>query len=349
MHAESGENPMTARLGADRVISPAGALPQNAIQLNPELPLHSTEASVRVEILNLDAASFAQLRSSVGPDPERIAARVLEIVRERGKMQNPVTGSGGVLVGRLEEIGADFPLPGDIARGDQVCPMVSLSLIPLVLERIDAVDMATGQLTVQGRAVLFASMPVQKLPSDLPRRAALAALDVAGAPAYADKLVRPGMRVLVIGAGKSGLLTMWVARRNLGASGSLVALDASDAACARLSALGIADAVITTDARDAIGVMEAVLAATGGHAVDLSFNCASVADTEMASILPTDDSGQVVFFNMATSFTKAALGAEGVGKSATMLVGNGYVPGHAAIALDCLRESLELGRFFAGE
>jgi L-erythro-3,5-diaminohexanoate dehydrogenase len=157
------------------------------------------------------------------------------------------------------------------------------------------------------------------------------------------------MRVLVIGAGKSGLLTMWVARRVLGASGTLIALDASDAACVRLSALGIADAVITANARDAIGAMEAVLAATGGHPVDLSINCASLADTEMASILPTADSGQVVFFNMATSFTKAALGAEGVGKSPTLLVGNGYVPGHAAVALDCLRESPELGRFLLGE
>jgi hypothetical protein len=31
-----------------------------------------------------------------------------------------------------------------------------------------------------------------------------------------------------------------------------------------------------------------------------------------------------------------------------MLMGNGYVPGHAAVALDCLRESPELARFFSG-
>jgi L-erythro-3,5-diaminohexanoate dehydrogenase len=317
--------------------------------LDPHLPLEPTEAAVRVEQLHLDAASFAQLRTATRPDPDQIAARVIEIVRTRGKMQNPVTGSGGVLLGRLEEAGPEYPLPPGFSIGVVVCPMVSLSLIPLSLDRIEQVDMATGQLVVQGRAIIFASMPIEILPDDLPRKAALAALDVAGAPAYADALVRPGMRVLVIGGGKSGLLTLWVARRKLGRSGTLVALDANAAACTRVAALGIADAVVQADARDALAATEAVLGVTRGHHVDLSINCASVLDTEMASILPTADKGRVVFFNMATSFTKAALGAEGFGRSPTMLIGNGYVPGHATLALECLRESDDLARFFAGE
>jgi L-erythro-3,5-diaminohexanoate dehydrogenase len=45
----------------------------------------------------------------------------------------------------------------------------------------------------------------------------------------------------------------------------------------------------------------------------------------------------VVFFSMATSFTAAALGAEGVAADVTMLIGNGYVPGHAQLALDLVR------------
>jgi L-erythro-3,5-diaminohexanoate dehydrogenase len=318
MSEQVEQSAIAARVGAHRVVAPPGALPQNAVAVDPQLPLRPTEAAVRVELLHLDAASFAQLRDSVGSDPERIAERVMEIVRERGKMQNPATGSGGVLVGRLSEAGPEYPLPQGIAVGDQVCPMVSLSLIPLVLERIDAVDMTTGQLTVQGTAVLFASMPVQKVPDDLPLKATLAALDVAGAPAYAQMMVRPGMRVLVLGGGKSGLLTMWVARRKLGKTGTLVALDANETACARIAALGVADAVVQTDARNALAATEAVLAATDGEFVDLSINCVSVPDAEMAAILPTADDGQVVFLNMGTSFTKAALGAEGVGRSPTM-------------------------------
>ncbi len=83
-----------------------------------------------------------------------------------------------------------------------------------------------------------------------------------------------------------------------------------------------------------------------GGPFDLVVNCASVAGTEMASILAVKDGGTVIFFSMATSFTAAALGAEGVGKDATLLVGNGYVPGHAELTLDLLRRNAALRALF---
>jgi L-erythro-3,5-diaminohexanoate dehydrogenase len=49
---------------------------------------------------------------------------------------------------------------------------------------------------------------------------------------------------------------------------------------------------------------------------------------------------------MATSFTKAALGAEGVGKDLTMIIGNGYTKGHADLTLQILRESSEIRSLF---
>ena len=49
------------------------------------------------------------------------------------------------------------------------------------------------------------------------------------------------------------------------------------------------------------------------------------------------DEGRIVFFSMATSFPAAALAAEGLGKSCEMTIGNGYVPGHAQLALDLVR------------
>jgi L-erythro-3,5-diaminohexanoate dehydrogenase len=297
----------------------------------------------------LDAAGFAGLCTAYDSHPEKVSQAILEIVNRRGKMQNPATESGGILLGRLLEHGPDFPLPAGLSPADELCPMVSLTLIPLKLKRILEIDMSTGQLTVEAQAILFASMPVVPLPKDLPKHATLAALDVAGAPAYAERYVKRGMRVLVVGGGgKSGLLTVWVVRQKLGDSGLLVALDTSEAACRRIRTLGVADGVVQVDARTPVQATQAVLEATGGHLVDLSINCASSPDTEMASILPTSPQGQVIFFNMATSFTKATLGAEGVGVSPALIMGNGYLPGHAAFALQCLRESRLLARFFAG-
>ena len=49
----------------------------------------------------------------------------------------------------------------------------------------------------------------------------------------------------------------------------------------------------------------------------------------------------------SASFTKAALGAEGVGKDVNMLIGNGYTKGHANAALQVLREDERIMKLFA--
>jgi L-erythro-3,5-diaminohexanoate dehydrogenase len=79
---------------------------------------------------------------------------------------------------------------------------------------------------------------------------------------------------------------------------------------------------------------------------DVTVNCVNVPGSEMASILATKDDGVVYFFGMATSFTRAALGAEGIGHDATMIIGNGYTKGHAEFSLNLLRESPELRALF---
>jgi L-erythro-3,5-diaminohexanoate dehydrogenase len=85
---------------------------------------------------------------------------------------------------------------------------------------------------------------------------------------------------------------------------------------------------------------------TDGQLADLTINVVNVENTEMTSILSTKDQGIVYFFSMATSFTKAALGAEGVSKDVEMIIGNGYTKNHAKITLDIMRESKALHDLF---
>jgi L-erythro-3,5-diaminohexanoate dehydrogenase len=223
---------------------------------------------------------------------------------------------------------------------------VSLSLTPLVIEEVKAVHPSIDRVDIRGQAILFASGLYAKLPSDLPDTLALAALDVCGAPALVNRFVRPGMTVAVLGAGKSGALCLAQARRNLKGQGRLLALDISEPALSALQGIGLCDVSLRVDATQAVEVMEAVSRATEGALCDLIVNCASVGNTEMASILSVKDGGTIIFFSMATSFTAAALGAEGVGKDVTMLVGSGYVPGHADFTLELLRAEPALRRLF---
>ncbi|RKH38218.1 L-erythro-3,5-diaminohexanoate dehydrogenase [Corallococcus sp. AB049A] len=332
--------------GLSRVVGEKGVLPQRARKLDPSLPCREAELLIDVESLNIDAASFKQIKDDVGGDPARIASRIQDIVRERGKMQNPVTGSGGMLIGRVKELGLKHPANGVLKPGDRIATLVSLTLTPLVIEEVKAVHADIDRVDIRGHALLFASGIYAKLPSDMPDTLALAALDVCGAPALVARHVRPGMTVAVLGAGKSGALCLAQARRSLESRGKLLALDISQKALDALSAIGLCDEALKVDATQGVDVMEAVQKATGGQLCDLVVNCASVGNTEMASLLSVKDGGTVIFFSMATSFTTAALGAEGVGKDVTMLVGNGYVPNHAALTLELLRTEPALRQLF---
>ncbi|AFE05286.1 hypothetical protein COCOR_03521 [Corallococcus coralloides DSM 2259] len=332
--------------GLSRVVAEKGVLPQRARKLDPSLPCREAELLIDVESLNIDAASFKQIKDDVGGDPARIAGRIQDIVRERGKMQNPVTGSGGMLIGRVKELGAKHPANGVLKPGDRIATLVSLTLTPLVIEEVKAVHADIDRVDIRGHALLFASGIYAKLPEDMPDTLSLAALDVCGAPALVARHVRPGMTVAVLGAGKSGALCLAQARRSLESRGKLLALDISQKALDALSAIGLCDEALKVDATQGVDVMEAVSKATNGQLCDLVVNCASVGNTEMASLLSVKDGGTVIFFSMATSFTTAALGAEGVGKDVTMLVGNGYVPNHAALTLDLLRTEPSLRQLF---
>jgi len=336
--------------GTHRVIDPAGSLPQPAQKLNNDPDsFYDNEILIDVEVLNIDSASFNQMKNEAGGDPEEIGRIITDTVKSRGKQHNPVTGSGGMLLGRVARVGVYLKENRitDLTEGDRIATLVSLSLTPLKIDGIKKVHVDTGQVEVSARAILFESGICARLPGDLSDRLSLAVLDVAGAPAQTARLVRPGDTVLVIGGGgKSGLLCLYAARKQVGAAGRVIGCGTSRQSVDRMEELGVCDHIIRGDARDAVFMLRQVEMATGGLLCDVAINTASVGETELASIMTTRDGGTVYFFSMATSFTRAALGAEGIGKDVTMIIGNGYARGHAGLALDLIRENPVLYRIF---
>jgi L-erythro-3,5-diaminohexanoate dehydrogenase len=329
----------TSALGLHRVLDPAGVLPQAAWQLDADPRIAPDEVRIRVDRLNLDAASYRQLRESSGGGAGPMRAAVLDIVAARGKMQNPVTGSGGMLTGIVEEAGPRSPLR--LAAGDRVATLVSLSLTPLVItDGLAGWDGRSEQVPCAGHAILFGRSIATVLPDDLPGPLALAVLDVCGAPALTDRVVgaaafggRPPVTAILGAAGKSGSLAAAAARR--AGAGTVIGVVPNAGEAAALRGSGLADQVVIADARDPVALSGAVYRA-GGPA-DVTVVCVDVPGCEGGAILATAQGGTVIFFSMATSFTAAALGAEGLAADVTMLIGNGYVPGHAQLALDLVR------------
>lgn len=335
----------TCKYGTNRVIEPKGVLPQAALKVNNTMEIYDNELLIDVITLNIDSASFTQIKNACNKDLLDMEKMILGIVSERGKMQNPVTGSGGMLIGTVKEIGPNFP-DKTLQVGDKIATLVSLSLTPLRINKIKSINIDNDQVNIDGHAILFESGIYAKVPSDMDEHLVLAALDVAGAPAQVDKLVKEGDTVCIIGAaGKSGVLCAYQAMQNAGPNGKVIGVVNEEWQIDLLKELELCHEVVLADATNAIDVYEKVLE-VNSEPVDVTINVVNVPNTEMSCILITKDTGVVYFFSMATSFTKAALGAEGVGSDVKMIIGNGFTKGHADLTLNLVNNAPKIKALF---
>ena len=326
------------KYGTHRVIYPLGVLPQSADKLDNNMTCMDNEILIDVKTLNIDSASFTQIKEACQSDKEKMAEMIMDIVNTKGKMQNPETGSGGMLLGKVKEIGKD--ITKDVKVGDDIASLVSLSLTPLKIDKIKAIHLHKDQVDIDGQAILFETGIFAVIPEDIPPVIALSALDVAGAPAQVKNLVKKDDTVVILGAaGKSGVLCAYQARKNAGPKGKVIGIIHHDTHQAELEALNVCDHIVIGDAKKPKEIYDIVMRLTDHKGSDVTINVVNVANTEMATILPTKPTGTVYFFSMATSFTKAALGAEGIAAEPLMIIGNGYTRNHDQITLDILRES----------
>ncbi len=329
------------KYGTHRVIEPKGVLPQPATVVDNNVDtLYNNEILIDVDVLNIDSASFTQIKKQAKSDINQIKSIINDIVNKQGKMKNPVTGSGGMLIGTIEKIGLSLSNQIHLKEGDRIATLVSLSLTPLRIDKILDVKPEIDQVKINGKAILFESGIYAKLPNDIPETLSLAVLDVCGAPAQTKRLVKKGDTVVVLGAGgKSGILCCAIAKDMVGENGMVIGADYNSQNIERLKSVGVCHQVIQLNAIDALSCYQTIDDLTNGKMADVVINNVNIPNTEMGSILMCKERGTVYFFSMATSFTKAALGAEGVGKDIDMLIGNGYALGHADMAIDLLRKN----------
>ena len=331
---------MGKRLGADRVLEPAGAVPQGADRLDASGPVRQYEFEVAVDRLCLDSTSFHEIRRRAGRSPEAMGARILEIVRDRGKMHNPATDSGGILTGTVAAVGPEHGSPP--AAGERIATLGSLTLTPLRLESVTDVDPGSPQVDVRGSAYVCDRAPWAPLPSDLPLEAALEIFDVCAAASHTRELAPQDGTVCVLGAGHAGKLVAAAATDAM-SRGTIVAVDVDAEAIARVTEDGLADVGIVADLRDPLAALDAVRAAGVGPA-DLTVVVVSVAGCEPAAILLTAERGTALFFSMATSFSAAALVPDGTSSDVRIVVGTGYAPDRGEYALELVRGSEPLRR-----
>lgn len=295
-----------------------------------------------VEALNVDATSFRQLVAAHGT-PAEVAAAIARIVSARGKLHNPATGSGGVLVGRLTSSGP--AREGDPPPGSFVIPLASLVATPLLLEDVGPVCLESPQVPVRGRAIVTGRMACAPVPDDLPLEVVLTAIDVYPAASHTRSLAKPGDHVLVVGCGHAGLAALVAAREAVGRDGIVTAVDAAEGALSRARSLDEAAVVIRGDAT-APNDIAREFSSLGLPPADLTVLCTTVPGCEGTGILLTAGTGTVLFFSTATSFQAAALGADSLSQTVQLAIPNGYTPDRGSYLLDVLRRTPRLLQMF---
>jgi len=331
-------------LGLHRVLEPKGVFPQAALRLDNSLPIFPNELLIEVEKLNLDSASFRQISEEAQAKPAAIAARIHQITQSRGKMHNPVTDSGGMLMGTVAQVGERSPLA--FKPGDKIVTLVSLTLTPLFLEKIISMDLAHGQIEVKGRAILFAHSVAAPLPQDLSESAALSLFDVCGAPLRAARTVKPGEKVLILGAGKAGILSAFAVLEKARPD-DLWLCDVDSQILKSFLSKELKVPILVADARYP-ALFRDILKEKQAPPFDLVINTCNSPKTETSSLLALKPGGRVLFFNMATNFQAAVLSAEGMGLDAELLMGNGYAEGHWQYALQLVQKNPKLKLYFEG-
>ena len=325
--------------GLHRVIEPHGVLPQPALRVSNDFSfIYDNEILCDVDTLNVDAASFHVLWEKSHHNEKEFRTLLLKIVSDQGKLKNPWTGSGGMFVGRINQIGSQLKNKISLQSGDPIASLVSLSLTPLCIDEIISVNPERDQVHIKGQAILFESGIWAPIPPDLPKTLALAVLDVAGAAAQVARFVKPMQTVAVLGArGKSGLLCCAMARRCVGPQGKVIAVIPHEEGREDVDQAPFIDEVLIAPVDQALLLHEKIKSLTHNQLCDVVINCVSKPNCELGSIMICKERGLVYFFSMATDFTKAALGAEGIGKDVDLIIGNGYCENHAQITLDLLR------------
>jgi L-erythro-3,5-diaminohexanoate dehydrogenase len=207
--------------GNHRVITPVNSLPQSANALiNDDKILNDNEILINVDFLMLDSTSMKQIRESCKNNEKKMIKMINEIVAKRGKMHNPVTNSGGVMLGSIKEIGKKFVEKklenANIKIGDKIIPVASLSALPLKIKKIIKID--GDRVYIEGTAVAFSCMSIFKIPKDISDELALALVDISSLVPQIKRTIREivakkskdeDIDILVLGLGKAGITSLY--------------------------------------------------------------------------------------------------------------------------------------------
>ena len=333
---------MEFNYGIDRVLSPPQVFPAAAWELDNSRQLRPGEIRVSLRKIHIEGTSFLHISQMAGGDEDLMKERIIDIVMTRGKLHNPVTDTGGVLYGIIEEIDPAYENTAGLKEGDEVFCNASLAGLPMKITNINGIDPVYSQIEAEGYAILLPGVPILKRPPDLPIDLLLFVFNESGTIYNVSKEALGKHNFAVIGnSWIMNLLYGYTIRQAAGPEANIYCLlDRNTEPLFQGDRIQeLVDAVFTkTDHMNMLRPVTCLKKLEPYPEMDLSVNCVDIPGSETINIVATKSGGTVVFANFISNYNMALYITEGVSRDLKIMCADGYINEYADFDFQLVRE-----------
>lgn len=333
---------MEMTYGLKRVAEPQYVLPTSAWKLDNSRNIYPNELRISVRRIHLEGTSFKQICTESNYNEEKIKQKIIDIIIRRGKLHNPVTDTGGLAFGTVEEIGEEFYNPQNLKVGDTIICNASLASVPIQIENILAIDHVFNQIDASGYAILHDHVPIIKIGEDMPVNLLLYTLDESGTLYRLSQLAEGQSKFLIVGNNMiTNLIFGYVIRRQVGAKGEIVCLLDKKTG---MQVMGdgidqlIAHVFNEVHFLNILKPIHAVERLKLNQQFDLSVNCAEIPGAETINILATKAGGTVLFANLINNLKISLYITESISKPLNVENAEGYLEDYETFDIALVRE-----------
>ncbi|MGP1569587.1 MAG: sigma-54 interaction domain-containing protein [Eubacteriales bacterium] len=328
--------------GQERVLEPKYVLPTSAWKLDNSKEIRPTEMRISVKKIHIESTSFKQICMASAMNPNIIKDTIMDIVDKRGKMHNPVTDTGGLLYGIVDEIGSEYANEKNLKIGDEILCNTSLASVPLYLENIISIDDAYTQVDVEGYAVVFGDMPVVRKPQGLPLNLFLFVLNESGTIYTVSKTVRGNKKFLVVGNNiLTNLIFGYAIRKTAGKDVEILCLfdKKTELIMVGRSIDKLLSEVFTkVEYVNILRPMECIERMDLDSKFDITVNCADIQGAETINILAAKQGGTVIFANLINNYNIALYLTESLAKDLHIESADGYLEKYDEFDIEITKE-----------
>lgn len=328
--------------GLNRVLQPKHVLPTSAWKLDNSREIAPEEMRISLKRLHIESTSFKQICLEANNHDEQIKEKINDIVLKRGKLHNPVTDTGGLLYGVVDEIGEKYSNKKNLKVGDEILCNTSLAGVPLYLNRIISIDKAYTQVSVEGYAVVFNQIPVVRKPEGVPLNLLLFIFNESGTLYRVSREIEGRKSFLVLGNNIiMNLMFGYVIRKKAGPDAEIMCLfdKKTDLVIVGKSIDKLLSEVFDeVYYLDILKPMECIEKLSIESKFDMTVNCADLPGAETINILATKSGGTVVFANLINNYNIALYITESISKHLELRCADGYLEKYDEFDIEVVKE-----------